>query len=306
MSGLIARVRAALQGFGRHKVPRLAAALAFYTLISLAPLLVVLVAVVGVVLGNEQAREQVVSQLTAAVGPQASDLIEGLIDSTRRRGTSLFATLASVATLLVGATGVFVHLQNALNEIWEVEPERKGWKRTLAMRLEGLLILLGLGLAALVAVVANGAVGVVTRSFSGVLPGADWLWWSANQAVTLAVFTLVFAALFRFVPDVRLGWRDVWGGALFTAVLFKVGELGLGWYLGTAGVGSPYGAAGSLVVVLLFVYYAAQILLFGAEFTRADLVLRREARGDDEPVPLKRRAWWPRPQVRSRGGLERL
>src|SRR5690606_11302889 len=192
------------------------------------------------------------------------------------------------------------------SEIWEVEPERQGWKRTLAMRLEGLLILLGLGLAALVAVVANGAVGVVTRSFSGVLPGADWLWWSANQAVTLAVFTLVFAALFRFVPDVRLGWRDVWGGALFTAVLFKVGELGLGWYLGTAGVGSPYGAAGSLVVVLLFVYYAAQILLFGAEFTRADVGLRREARGDDEPVPLKRRAWWPRPQVRSRGGLERL
>src|SRR5690606_1008840 len=91
---------------------------------------------------------------------------------------------------------------------------------------------------------------------------------------------------------------------LFTAVLFKVGELGLGWYLGTAGVGSPYGAAGSLVVVLLFVYYAAQILLFGAEFTRADVGLRREARGDDEPVPLKRRAWWPRPQVRSRGGLE--
>src|SRR5690606_30496302 len=119
--------------------------------------------------------------------------------------------------------------------------------------------------------------------------------------VTLAVFTLVFAALFRFVPDVRLGWRDVWGGALFTAVLFKVGELGLGWYLGTVGVGSPYGAAGSLVVVLLFVYYAAQILLFGAE-----VGLRREARGEDEPVPLKRRAWWPRAQVRSRGGLERL
>src|SRR5690606_41985163 len=126
---------------------------------SSAPRRVVREAVVGVVRGSAQAREQVASQLTAGVGPRGADLVEGLIDSTRRRGTSVFATLASVATLLVGATGVFVHLQNALNEIWEVEPERQGWKRTLAMRLEGLLILLGLGLAALVAVVANGAVG---------------------------------------------------------------------------------------------------------------------------------------------------
>jgi len=304
--GLVARVKEAFAGFGRHKVPRLAAALAFYTLISLAPLLVVLVAIVGFVLGNEQAREQVVTQLTATLGPQATDLVEGLIDRTRQGGSGLFAAIASVVTLLAGATGVFVQLQSALNEIWEVEPERQGWRRTLRMRLEGLLILLGLGLAALVAVALNAAVNVIARGFSDLLPGAGWLWWAANQVAALGIFTLVFAALFRLVPDVRLGWRDVWGGALFTAVLYKVGEVALAFYLGTAGVGSPYGAAGSLVVLLLFVFYAAQILLFGAEFTRADVALRRRAAGESGGVGLKHGPRWTEPVVRARGSLKQL
>jgi len=302
--GLVARVKEAFAGFGRHKVPRLAAALAFFTLISLAPLLVVLVAVVGLVLGNDQAREQVVSQLTAAVGPQATDLIEGLIDRTRLGRSGLVATVVSVVTLLAGATGVFVQLQGALNAIWEVEPERQGWRRTLLMRLEGLLILLGLGLAALVAVALNAAVNVIARGFAGLLPGAGWLWWVGNQVATFAIFALVFAALYRLVPDVRLTWRDVWGGALFTAALYKVGEVALAYYLGTAGVGSPYGAAGSLVVLLLFVFYAAQILLFGAEFTRADVAIRRGA--GEGGAEQRRGRGWTEPAVRARGSLKEL
>ncbi len=306
MRGFIERVKEAFAGYGRHKVPRLAAALAYFTLFSLAPLLVILVAIVGLVLGNEEARGQLVSQVTTAVGPQAADLVEGMIDNAQQTGTGLVATVIGVVTLLIGATGVFVQLQTSLNEIWEVQPERKGWKRTLMLRLQGLLILLGLGLAALLAVVANAALNVVSSGFAGLLPGSEWLWQVASWVVTLGVFTLVFAALYNFVPDAELGWGDVWGGALFTAVLYKIGEAGLSLYLSTAGVGSAYGAAGSLVVLLLFVFYATQILLFGAEFTRADVVLKRRAAGQEEAVPIKRRAGWPKPVVRPKGTLEQL
>lgn len=288
---LWATIREAFKGFGRHKVPRLAAALAYYTLFSLAPLLVIIIAIVGLVFGSEEARAQLVSQLEATVGGEAADQVSTMIESTQRTGNGLFATLVGVGTLLIGATGVFVQLQTALNEIWEVEPgERKGVMRTLMLRLEGLGIMLALAVAATLGLVLQAAVTVVTNYFDGLLPGSEWLWFLANLALTLGIYTLVFAALFKYVPDVRMRWSEVWRGALLTAVLFKIGEFALSYYLSTAGVSSTYGAAGALVVLVLFIYYAAQILLFGAEFTRADVSRHRVLAGEDERFERKPRA----------------
>ncbi len=287
-------VKEAVKGFGRHKVPRLAAALAYYTLFSLAPLLVIIIAIVGLVFGSEEARAQLVSQLQATVGPEAAEQVSTMIESTQRTGNGMFATLVGVGTLLIGATGVFVQLQTALNEIWEVEPgERKGIMRTLMLRLEGLGILLALAVAALLGLLLQAAVTIVTNYFDGLLPGSEWLWFLANLALTLGIYTVVFAALFKYVPDVRMRWSEVWPGALLTAVLFKIGEYALGYYLSTAGVSSPYGAAGALIVLVLFIYYAAQILLFGAEFTRADASRRRLLAGEDERFERKPRAGKP-------------
>ena len=197
-------------------------------------------------------------------------------------------------TLLIGATGVFVQLQAALNEIWEVEPgERKGIMRTLMLRLEGLGILLALAVAALLGLLLQAAVTIVTSYFDGLLPGSEWLWFLANLVLTFGIYTVVFAALFKYVPDVRMRWSEVWRGALLTAVLFKIGEYALGYYLSSAGVSSPYGAAGALIVLVLFIYYAAQILLFGAEFTRADATRVRRAEGKDERFERKPRAGRP-------------
>jgi len=288
---LLATVREAFKGFARHKVPRLAAALAFYTLFSLAPLLVIVVAVVGLVFGSEEARAQLVAQLDATVGAGAADQIEAMIQQAQLGRGGVLATIVGVGTLLIGATGVFVQLQTALNEIWEVPPgEKQGIARTLLLRLEGLGILLGLAVAATLGLVLQAAVTVIVNHFSGILPGGDGLWFAGNALVTLGLYTLVFAALFRYVPDADVAWGEVWRGAFFTAVLFKAGELGLGFYLSTAGISSAYGAAGALVVLVLFIYYSAQILLFGAEFTRADASSRRLAAGKDERFGRKRRA----------------
>lgn len=277
---LWANVKVAAKSFGQHKVPRLAAALAYYTLFSLAPVLVIVMSVVGSVFGTEEARARLVSQISGVTGADTAQLISDMIGSTQRTGTGLFATVVGIVTLLIGATGVFVQLQGALNEIWEApQGARRGIVRSILMRLEGLLMVLGMGLAALLAVALQGAVGFIRSHFEDLLPGADWLWVVANPLLSLLVFTLVFAALFKLVPDVQLAWGEVWPGALFTATLFVVGQLGLSLYLGSAGVGSAYGAAGTLVVLVLFVYYSSQIMLFGAEFTRADAQARRLRRG---------------------------
>lgn len=288
MRRLWANIKAAVKSFGQHKVPRLAAALAYYTLFSLAPLLVIIIAVVGSVFGTEEARTRLVAQIQDFVGPDIANLISDMIAQTQQTGSGLFATIVGVATLLIGATGVFVQLQRALNEIWEVpQGPRRGIVRTILMRLEGLLMVLGIGVAAMLAVALQAVVGVIRANFENLLPGADWLWVVANPLLGLVVFTLVFAALFKLVPDAQMTWREVFPGALFTAVLFVVGLLGLSLYLGSASVGSAYGAAGTLVVLVMFVYYSAQIMLFGAEFTRADIQDRRRRRGLSERFVLK-------------------
>lgn len=288
MKRVWANIKAALKSFSQHKVPRLAAALAYYTLFSLAPLLVIIIAVVGLIYGTAEARSQLVAQLQGVVGPDTADLVSNMIERTQATGSGLGATIIGVGTLLLGATGVFVQLQRALNEIWEVpKGQKRGFMRTVLMRLEGLLMVLGMGLAAMLAIALQGVVSTIRSSFDDVLPGADWLWVVANPLLSLLIFTLVFAALFKLVPDAEMGWGEVWPGAFFTASLFVIGQIGLSIYLGSAGVGSAYGAAGTLIVLVLFVYYSAQILLFGAEYTRADTQDKRRRRGLSERFARK-------------------
>ena len=270
--------------FGEDKAPRLAAALAYYTIFSIAPLLVIVIAIVGFVYGSEEARSQLIGQLESRVGQDAANLIGTMVERTSQQGGGVLATIIGIATLLIGATTVFAQLQGALNKIWDVAADRsRGFRKLLLVRLEGLGMVLALGFVLLVSFALQAALNVVMSSFSGTLPGGEVVWFIANQLLMIAVFTVVFGGIFMVLPDVDLHWRHVLRGAILTAILFKIGEFLIGFYLGFSGVKSTYGAAGSLVVLLLWVYYSAQILLFGAEFTQVDTRRRRK----EEPAPTE-------------------
>ncbi|MEX2541393.1 MAG: YihY/virulence factor BrkB family protein [Trueperaceae bacterium] len=270
--------------FGQHKIPRLAAALAYYTVFSLAPLLIIVIGVIGLVYGTEDARQQLVAQLELRVGADSAGLIETMIERTAETGAGVLATFIGIATLLLGATTVFAQLQMAMNEIWDVPADRTGGIRhLLVMRLRGLGMVLLLGFLLLLSFILQAALNVVVSNFAGVLPGGAWLWYLLNLLLTLALVAVVFAGIFKVLPDVELQWRDVWRGALLTAILFKIGEVLIGIYLGTSGANSAYGAAGSLVVLLLWIYFSAQILLFGAEFTQVETRRRKGGRKAGTP-----------------------
>lgn len=268
--------------YGEDRAPRLAAALAYYTIFSMAPLLVIVIAIVGLVYGSEEARNQLMSQLQSRVGQDAANLIGGMVQRTSQQGSGVFATIIGIVTLLIGATTVFAQLQGALNKIWDVAADRsRGFKKLLLVRLEGLGMVLALGFILLVSFGLQAALNVMLSDVTNQLPGGDVLWFILNQLLMVAVFTLVFGGIFLVLPDVDLHWRNVLRGAILTAVLFKIGEFLIGFYLGFSGVKSTYGAAGSLVVLLLWVYYSSQILLFGAEFTQVDTRRRQK----EEPAP---------------------
>lgn len=262
--------------FGEDKAPRLAAALAYYTVFSLAPLLIIVIGVIGLVYGSDEARQQLVGQLEQWVGEDTAGLVSTMIERTAQTGGGVLATLLGIATLLLGATTVFAQLQMAMNEIWDVAADRSGgiW-HLLLMRLQGLGVVLVLGFLLLVSFVLQAAMNVIVSNFAGILPGAEWLWYVLNLLLTLALVAVVFAGIFKVLPDVELRWRDVWRGAILTAILFKIGEVLIGIYLGTSGASSAFGAAGSLVVLLLWIYFSAQILLFGVEYTQVETRRRR-------------------------------
>lgn len=260
--------------WAQDKAPRLAAALAYYTVFSLAPLLVVLIGVLDLVyervFPGGDAREQIIAQLSGAVGQDGASLIATMIENVGAGGGGILATVIGVVILIFGATGVFAQLQQAMNEVWDVrpDPEKTGPLRMLWQRLTSLGMVLAIGFLLFVSFLAQAALNIVQAQFSGILPGADWLWQVGSFAVNIGVLTLLFAAIFKVLPDATVDWRDVWIGALVTALLFQLGKFAIGVYLGRSGVASTYGAAASLVVILLWVYYSAQILLYGAEFTQ--------------------------------------
>jgi membrane protein len=251
-----------------HKASRLGAALAYYTAFSLAPLLVIVIAIVGFVFGRDAATGQMSGQIESMVGEDGAKAVETIVASANKPASGIFATVVGLVMLLVGALGLFSQLQDALNTVWEVQPKPGlGLLRFFQDRLLSLTMVLGTAFLLLVSLVVSTALAAL-GSLAGEW-GATILGQALNIGVSLIVITLLFAMIYRFLPDAEIAWRDVWFGAAFTTLLFTLGKFLIGFYLGATGTASAYGAAGSLAALLIWLYYSAQIFLFGAELTKA-------------------------------------
>jgi membrane protein len=252
--------------------------MAFYTVFSLAPLMILLVAAAGIFFGEEASRGEIAAQIESLVGSQAAKAMESAVEGSTIEESGIFPTLIGVLALLFGATTVFAQVQAALNNIWDVraEPSRSGILSFIRTRLLSLGLILVIGFLLLVSFALSVAIGMVVRFAADWIPGPELLAFAADLALTLAVVTVLFAMVYKVMPDVRLGWRDMWTGAFGAAALFAVGRYGITYYLTQTAPGSAYGAAGSLVIVLMWVYYSSLILLFGAAFTRVSVGERGE------------------------------
>lgn len=245
---------------------QLAAALAYYTVVSIAPLLVLIVVLVGIVYGRATAQAQLLAQVSSAIGPQATQFLKIALDNASQPSLASVAGILSFLVLLWGSTNVFSQLQNSLNTIWGVKRQRSGFWRTVKDRFLAFLLVLGVALLLLLSLVASAVLSTLVNANQAWLPSISWLWQALNVVVSFLIITVLFAAIYKILPDAHLAWRDSWFGAAFTALLFTLGQFLLGFYLGHAG--SAYGAVGSVVVFLLWLYYSAQIFFFGAEFTQ--------------------------------------
>ena len=258
--------------WSRHKAPRLGASLAFYTLLSMAPLLLVLVSVVGLVLGHQTAQRAIVSQVQAVVGKQGAAAAQALMEGSRNTTHGIIATAFGALTLLFGASGVLIELRDALNTIWEVPtPELRPWKMLSSFIKERLLsfaLVLAVGFILVVSLAASALLAALGAWSTSILPAHEVILEFLNFAVSFVIITGLFSAIYRFLPDVRIEWRDVILGGSITSALFTIGKFALGIYLGKASFASTYGAASSIVVLIVWVYYSAQIFFLGAEFTK--------------------------------------
>ncbi len=249
------------------KAPRLGAALAYYSAFSIGPLIILVIGAASLIFGTEAAQGRVVHEIQGTVGEPVARALQQMLVHGHQSGWGAGATILGIITLLFGATGVFGQLQDALNTVWQVAPKPgRGILGILKDRFLSLTMVLGTGFLLLVSLMLSAGLSAVGTAISGGQSGI--VWQVVDQVVSFIVVALLFAMIFRLLPDARIAWRDVWIGALLTAALFTIGKFLLGWYLGREGVTSGFGAAGSLVVVLLWVYYSSLILLFGAEFTR--------------------------------------
>jgi membrane protein len=245
------------------------AALAYYTLFSMAPLLIIVIAVAGLVFGQEAARGEIVAQIQGLIGQEGAIVVQGLLKSANSPTKSIFATLVSLITLAIGATTVFAELQSDLDRIWRIPPPAKenGLWALLRTRLLSFGLVLGLVFLLLVSLVVSAVIAAFGKWSHGIFRGWESLLQVINFGISFAITTVLFAMIYKLMPRARIAWRDVWVGSAVTALLFEFGKLLIGLYLGTTGVASSFGAAGSLVVLLIWVYFSAQIFLLGAEFT---------------------------------------
>lgn len=266
--------------------PSMGAALAYYTLFSLAPLLIIAIAVAGLVFGQEAARGEIVAQIQGLIGREGAVAVQGLLKSANAPAQDILATLVSTVMLVIGATTVFAELQSDLDRIWRIPAPAKvnGIWSLLRSRLLSFGLVLGLGFLLLVSLVVSAAIAAFGRWSYGFFAGREAYLHTLNFGISFAITTLLFAMIFKFMPRARIAWRDVWVGAGVTALLFEIGKLLIGLYLGTTSVASGFGAAGSLVVLLVWVYYSAQVFLLGAEFTWAYSLTFGSRR--HQPVPM--------------------
>jgi len=249
--------------------PSMGAAIAFYTVFSMAPLVIIVIAVASFFWSRDAVQGQLFQQVSALVGADGAKAVESVVQGAQAPTQGIIATVVSVVVLLVGSTTVFAELQSALDRIWEVPAAEKksGIWNTVRARLLSFGLVLALAFLLIVSLIISAMLSAMGSWASGLLPAWEFLLQAINIVIALGFTTLLFAMIYRFMPRASVAWRDVWTGAFVTAVLFEIGKFLIGLYVGKASVASSYAAAGSLVVVLIWVYYAAQVFLLGAEFT---------------------------------------
>jgi membrane protein len=267
MTRLLPLLKETAACWSAHNAQKMGAALAYYTALSLAPLVIMIVGIGGMLASKDEVRKEVVAQVSSLVGDAGKDTIDSILSNPANHKAGKWATIIGFIVLLVGASGVFGELQDSLNTIWQVPVKKRRWHLLIKKRLLSIGMVFALGFLVLVSLLLSAAIAAVRAYLKGRAPDLDAVWELGNTGVSLVLMTLLFAAVFRFLPDTRIAWRDVWLGAALTAALFILGKFLLGLYLAHSAFASAYGAAGSLLIVLVWVFYSAQIFFFGAEFT---------------------------------------
>lgn len=257
--------------FAADKAPKLGASLAFYTIFSVAPLLIVIISVSGLIFGEEAARGEIVAQMQELIGRDGAEVIQTALQNSSDAESGIIALIASFVTLIIGSTVVFAELQDSLDMIWKVKPKpgRSLIKGLIKDRLISFSMVMGVGFLLLVSLIVSALISALETYISNnFLSIPFWILEIGNVVISLGVIILLFAMIFKYLPDVHINWNDVWFGAAITAALFVAGKFLIGLYLGQSSTASTYGAAGSLVVLLLWVYYSSQIFFLGAEITQ--------------------------------------
>jgi membrane protein len=261
-------LRQSFSEWNDHEAPRLGAALAFYTLLSMAPLVILVIAIVALIFGPSTAQNQMLGEVGSMVGREGANAVKAMLEHAQKPATGTFASLFGVITLVYGASGVFGELRSALNKMWDVKSkDQEGIWGALKQHFFSFGMVFAVGFLLLVSLVISAALATIGKFLGGMLPLPEFVLSAVNVIVSLGGTAILFALIFRYVPETKIGWRPIWIGATVTSLLFTIGKFFIGLYLGKAGVGSAYGAAGSLVVIIVWVYYSAMIFFFGAEFT---------------------------------------
>lgn len=268
LKAVIALLEDTFKEWGEDQAARLGAAVAYYTVFSLAPLLVIVIAIAGLVWGRQAVQGQIVGQVGGLVGTQGGQFVQSMIANASKPSSGIIATVVGLVTLLIGATGLFGELQDSLNTIWEIEPKPRSILATIKDRVLSFAMVVVIAFLLLVSLVISTGLAAAGKYLGGALPLPVVVMEAINFIISFAIISCLFALLFKELPDAEVSWHDVGVGGVFTAFLFTIGKLAIGLYLGHSGATSTYGAAGALVLILLWFYYSAQILFFGAEFTQ--------------------------------------
>ncbi|HEU4561985.1 MAG TPA: YihY/virulence factor BrkB family protein [Longimicrobium sp.] len=264
-------LRKSAKDFSEDECPRMAAALAYYIVFAMPPMLILILMIVGAFVSREQVQEALSGQFGAMIGQDGANMVQTMITQAKQPGGGAMGTILGIGALILGATGAFMQLQSALNRAWEVKPDPNagGLKNFIFKRVLSLGMVLGIAFMLLVSLALSAALSAIGGMIGALIPGGSAIVAGIVQTlVSLVVVFALFAAIFKVLPDAEIAWKDVWVGALVTALLFEIGKWGLGVYLGNSNPGKAYGAAGSLAVMLVWIYYTSMIVLFGAEFTQ--------------------------------------
>jgi membrane protein len=267
MKQFVALLGETFRQWDAHRVPKMGAALSFYTALSLGPLVILILSLVGLAVGRNAARIEIVGRFRTFVGDEGAAMIETILTTSAAGATSMPEAVFGFVVLLIGASGVFGELQDSLNQIWGVASKRHPVFLMMKERIFSFTMVLVMGVLMLVSFLFSAAVAAAGSYLHARHPGLDSSWELGNSAISLAIIALLFALIFRLIPNAKIAWGDVWLGAVVAALLFELGKLLLALYFGRSALASTWGAAGSLIIILVWVFYSAQILYFGATFT---------------------------------------